>query len=244
MTADTRLNIFQPILNKFGKPFGIYKELTSNTNCINATIGNCFRTNFHIHSTCANNGDIYKFLNMRHIFKITVFGHIHRRMRPIPGVICTVIGIKHIITCILQILCRFLGFCHSASDLGIFFARHCAVAEVFKFGFHRITERYGIILSASFFNSIYDFCGKTIAIFKATAVFIGTFVKKLNCKLVKKISFVNGMNLNAVNARFLTKFGGLCKCFNNFVNLLYCHFGALDIVRPTRFLHRGRCKFV
>ena len=112
------------------QPFRVYKKLTSNTNSIYIPISNRFCTDFRIHSTRTNNRNIYKFLNMCYILKVAVLRHIHRRMSPIPRVICTVISIQHIIADILQILCSLFGFFHVTTHFNIFFARHCSVAEI------------------------------------------------------------------------------------------------------------------
>ena len=92
--------------------------------------------------------------------------------------------------------------------------------------------------------SLYDFSGEAVTIFKATAVFVFTLVKEFDCKLVEQIALVNGVYFNAVNACITAKLCGLCESFNDLMNLLYGHFGALDIVRPTGFLRAGASKLV
>ena len=181
---------------------------------------------------------------MRNVLKVTVLGHIHRGMSPIPRVIRAVVGVEHIIARILKILSRLLGFLHISANLNVVLAGHSAVAEALHLGLNRVTKRYGIVLAASFLDSLDYLCRKAIAVLKAAAVLVLTLVEKLYCELVKKISLVYRVYLNSVNACVAAELCGLCKRLNDLVDLLLCHLGALNIVRPTRGLRAGGCKLV
>ena len=129
MTADAGLDVLETVLNQFGDPFRIGQELTCYTDGVDPTVCNGFCTDFRIHSTGANHGNVYEFFNMRHIVQVAVLGHIHRRMRPVPGIVCTVVRVQHIVARILQIAGGTLGFLHTAAHLGIFLAGHSTLAE-------------------------------------------------------------------------------------------------------------------
>ena len=244
MTADTRLDVIKSVLDKLRHPFGVYKELTRNTNGVYSAIGNGFCSDLHIHSSRADHGNINEFFDMRNVLKVAVFGHIHRRMRPIPRVVRTVVGIEHIVARILKILGCSFGFLHITSDLNVILTGHCALAKSLHLGLYRVTERYGIILAARLLDRFYDLCGKAISVFKAAAVFVGTLIEKFDRKLVEKVALVNRVDLNTVNTRFLAKPCGLGKRLDDLVDLLDRHLGAFDIVRPTGGLRGRRCKLV
>jgi uncharacterized ion transporter superfamily protein YfcC len=71
-------------------------------------------------------------------------------MCPVPGVVCTVVRVKHIVSCVLKVLCSLLGFFHITAYLNVLLAGHCTVAEALKLGLYGVTKGNGIILAASF----------------------------------------------------------------------------------------------
>ena len=244
VATDTGLDIFDSIFDELGDPFGVGEELTGNTHGINLAFRNCLCTDIRFHSARANNGNINEFLDVSNVIEVTVLGHIHRRMCPVPGVVGTVISVQHIVAGILKIFCRFFGFRHITSDFDVIFSGHCTVAEILHLGFYGVSERYGIIVAAGFLDRLYDFSGKAVTVFEATAVFVTALVKEFDCELVEQIAFVNGVYFNTVNACVTAKLCSLCERFNDLVDLLYGHFGALDIVRPTGFLRAGASKLM
>ena len=131
VAADAGENIFKLIVHKLCYPFGVGKELTGNAHCVDLTVFNGFCGNVGLHSSCADNGNINKFADMSNIVKVAVLRHIRRRMTPVPGVICTVVGVEHIVARVLKILCGLFTFLHISADLGIaFFTGKSAVAEI------------------------------------------------------------------------------------------------------------------
>ncbi|MBO7177306.1 MAG: NAD(P)-binding protein, partial [Clostridia bacterium] len=244
MTANTGLNILQAILDQLGDPLGIGEELAGNAHRIDLPCHHGLSTHIGFHTAGANNGNIYELFNMCHILQIAVLRHIHRRMRPIPAVISTVIGIQHVISRILQILCGTLGFCHCTTNLNIVFAGHGSLAKALHLGLDRVTQGNGIILTASLLDGADDLGGKAIAILKASAIFIGTLVEKFNGKLIQQISFVHSMHLNAVNTCIAAELGSFGKGLDDLVDLFHRHFGANDIMRPTGRLRAGRSQLM
>ena len=113
MAADTGANILQPFIDHFGDPLRICQELPGNAHGIDLALSYCLGTYLRLHTAGADHGNIHKLLNVGNILQIAVLGHIHGRMRPVPGVVCTVVGIEHIIARVLQILGGLLRFCHA-----------------------------------------------------------------------------------------------------------------------------------
>ncbi len=133
MTAYTRSYVFFAFFDKFCHPFGIGQKLTCNTDCIYFALGYGFSTYVGFHTSCTNYRNIDEFFNVCNVVEIAVLRHIHWRMRPIPRIVSAVIGIKHIITCILQEFNRFFRFLHISAHFGIIFVGHCTVAKIFHF---------------------------------------------------------------------------------------------------------------
>ena len=244
VTADAGLYLLKPILDKLGYPLGVNEELTGNANRVYSAL--LYRTgaNQSVHSTCANHGDINEFLYMRNVIKVAVLGHIHRRMRPIPGVVRSVVRVKHIVARVLEVLCRPLGFLHSASYLNVILTGHSALAKSLHLRLNRIAERNGIILAACLLDSLNDLGSEAIAVLKAASVLVCTLVEELDCKLVKKIALVYRVHLNTVNSCLTAKLSSLCKRLDYLVYLLLGHLGTYDIVSPSGGLGRGRRKLV
>ena len=166
VTADTRANIFQTIFHHLVDPLGISKELTGNTDCINTSICDSLRSNVRLHTSGTNNRDIYELLDMRNIFQIAVLWHILRRMRPIPGIVSSIIAVEHIVACILKIFCSLFTFFHITTNLCIFFARNSTYTEVFYLGLYGITQGYREVITAGSLDCLYNVCRKTISVFK------------------------------------------------------------------------------
>ena len=165
-------------------------------------------------------------------------------MSPVPGIVGSIIGIEHIVTGILKIFGCLFGFFHISSDFYIVFSRHRTFTESLHLRFYRITKRYRIVFSTCFLDCFYNFYCKTITIFKASAIFVSTFVKEFNRKLIEQISFMHRMYFHPINACIFTKFCSFCECFNDFMNLFFCHFRTFNIMSPTGFLRAWTCQLV
>ena len=244
MAANTGTNVLQALLDQLCDPLGVCQELTCNANAINAAFRNGLRTYFRLHTAGANYWDVHKLLNMRNIFQVTVLGHIHRRMCPIPGVIGTVIRVEHIVACILQILGCLFRLSHVPAYFRIDFARHSTFSEALHLGFYRIPQRNREILAASSLDGLHHFYREAVAVFKRTTVLIGTLVGPLHGELVQKITLMDSMNFYAVNARILAKLCGLGKGLNNLMDLLFGHLGSGDLRIPAGGQRRGTCQLM
>ena len=244
MTADTGLDILESVIDKLGDPLGIYEELTRNAYSVDLALGNSLSAYLGRHTSRANDGDVHKFLNMRYVLEVTVLGHIHRGMRPIPRVIRTVVRVEHIIAGILKILSRSLGLLHISSLLLIFLTGNSALGKALELGLYGVTEGYGIILAARLLYSLNNLYGEAVTVLKGAAVLVCTLVEELDSELVEKIALVHRVYLYAVNARLLTELCGLGERLDDLVDMLLGHLGTNDIGRPARRLCGGRCKLV
>ena len=129
MTANTRLDIFFSVFHQFCNPCGIGKKLSCKSDSVNFIFFNSARSLLRSHSAGTNNRYVDKLFYVFHIFKVTVLRHISGRMSPIPSIICTVVAVEHIITCVLQVFCGTLRFFHISADFRILFAGQCTLAE-------------------------------------------------------------------------------------------------------------------
>ena len=204
VTADTGSDILKSVFDKLGDPLAVSKELSCHSNAVDLALGNSRSTNLGLHAACAYYGNVNELLYVRYVLKVAVLGHIHRGMRPVPRVVSTVVGVKHIVACILKISCGSLGFLHSTANLGVFLTGNGTLAEALHLGLNRVAERNGEVLATLCLDSLNYFCGEAVSVLKATAVFVGTLVEELYCKLVKKIALMYRVNLNSVNARIHT----------------------------------------
>ena len=160
---------------------------------------------------------------MLNVGKIAVFGHIDRRMRPVPCIVCTVVAVEAVIARILKILCGALGFLHVTPHLGVILARESALTEALGLGYDAVSERYREIVAAGGFYRLYDLDREAVSVFKRSAVFVGTLVDVFQRELIEQIALVHRMNLNAVNARVLQHFCAFCERFNELADLVNGH---------------------
>ncbi len=172
--------------------------------------------------------------------EVRVFWHVYRWMSPIPGVISAIIAIEHVISGILEVFCCFFAFFHIAARFHKLFARQGAAPKSFGFAYHAIAKAHWKIFSARFFDSFDDFHRKTVTIFKRTTIFIGPMVDVLQRELIEKIAFVDGVNLDAIDARFFEKLRCFRESVYKFMNPFFGHLLARNFVAPT--IGGGTCR--
>ena len=239
VTADTRLDVIESVLDKLGDPLGVNEELTGNAHSVDLALSDSLGADLGIHSTCADHGNVNELFDMRNRVEITVLGHVHRGMSPVPGVVGTVVRIEHIIACVLKVLSRSLGLLHVTSYLNVLFTGNCSLSEALELGLYGVTERYGIILTALCLDSLYDLSRKAIAVLKGSAVLVGTLVVELDSELVEEVALVYCVYLNTVNACVTAELCSLGKRLYNLVDMMLGHLGADDIGCPSGGLLRG-----
>ena len=176
VAADTRSDVLQTVFDQLGDPLAVSQELTGNTHTVDLAFCDSLGAHFGLHTACADYGDIYELLDVSYVGQVAVLRHVLRGMSPVPGVICTVVTVEHVVTCILQMLYSLLTLSHVTADFGVLFAGNCAHAEIFHLGLYGITERYREILAAGSLDGLYDISCETITVLKGAAVLVGTLV--------------------------------------------------------------------
>ena len=71
----------------------------------------------------------------------------------------------------------------------------------------RIAQRHRIVLAAARLDRLDDLGGEAQPVLQAAAVFVRALVEHRDGELVEQVAFVNGMDLDAVEARLLRDFG-------------------------------------
>ena len=132
VTKYARTYIVLFVVHQFCDPCLIREELTRKARAVNSAPRDRFRSRFGIEPSCADNGDVDKFLYMFNVGKIAVFGHIYRGMSPVPRIVCAVVAVQTVVTRVLQIFCRLFGLFHIAPDFRIVFSRKSALTEAFR----------------------------------------------------------------------------------------------------------------
>ena len=223
VAEDTRTDIVLLIVDHLCYPRLIRKERTGKARAVYLSVLNGVCRNSRVKTTCADNGDIDKILYVFNIGKVAVFGHINRRMSPVPCVVCTVVAVEAVIACVLEEFCSLFGFLHITADFNIVLAGDCTLTEALSLGNDAVTQRNREIVAANLFDGLNNLCRKTVTVLKTSAVLIGTLVDIFKCELIKKITLVNGMNFNSVNACILKELCCFCKSVNHFPDLVLCH---------------------
>ena len=213
--ADVLLSPFE----RLGDPLRIGKILPRNAHRVDLAPSDGFGCRQRIHLARADDGDIDELLDVLDLFEVAVFGHVCRRMRPIPGVVGAVVAVEHIVSRILQILCGAFALFHVAAHFGVFLARERALAEALRLGDDGIAQRDGEVVAARLLDGLDDLDGEAVAVFKAAAVFVRAEVGVLHRELIEKIPLMHGMDLHAVHVRVFYKFCRLCKGFDHLLDL-------------------------
>ena len=177
---------------------------------------------------------------MRDVVEVAVFGHICRRVRPIPRVVRAVIGVEHIVARVLQIFRRAFALLHIAPDFLVFLARNCALAQSLRLAENGIAQRNGVILTARRLDGFHRFDGEAVAVLERAAVFVGALIGIGEGELIEQIPLVYGMYLHAVHARLFAQLCRLRKGAHHLSDLLFRDGAALHVLCPARGQGRGR----
>ena len=172
--------------------------------------------------------------------QIAVFGHIHRRVRPVPRVIRAVVAVEHIIARILQKLRGDLGLGHVAARLDILLAGQRALPEALGLRDDGIAQRHREIRAAGGLDGLDDLGGEAVAVFKTSAILIRALVDVVERELVEQIALVHGMDLHAVDARVLQELRAFGERVNEFLNFRLRHLARRQLIRPPVGRRAGR----
>ena len=171
---------------------------------------------------------------MGHILQVAVLGHVHGRVRPVPGIVGAVVGIKHIVAGLLQIAGGLFAFLHIPADLGVVgLAGQGTVAEILHLGHGAVPHRYRVIRPAGRLDGLDDLHRKAVAVLKIAAVGVGAVVGVFHGKLVQQVAFVYRMDLHAVHPGFLAQNRRFGKGFDDLLDLGDRHLGAGDLRCPA-----------
>ena len=165
-------------------------------------------------------------------------------MCPVPGIVSAVIGIEHIIACILQILCGLFALCHVSADFPVVFPGHGTLAVALHFADGRIAQRDGEVFAALGLDGLDDLGREAVAVFKAAAVFIGSLVEELHGELVEEVSLMDCVDFHTVHPGFHAQLCCLGKGFDDLGDLFPGHLGADDLLIPASLGRTGTCQIV
>ena len=105
-----------------------------------------------------------------------------------------------VLVCCLKELRDFNTFVEITAEFLEFFSGNRAFIESLRVALCRESDRNREIISAGFLDRLYDLRCKSQTVLKASAVLVRAVVESGDCKLVRKIPLMNGMDLNTVDS--------------------------------------------
>ena len=234
VTADARTDLIKLLPRNFIYNIRICKARSSKTDHITFSRTNRFRSKLRvIHISGNDNRNIYRCFYLCCRVQIKTIFLVNRRMIPIVGIIAAKVNIQRIVSGFLQIFCSLDALRKIAANLHKLFAFHSAVQDSLHHMFRRVTDRYREVFSTTFLDRLDDFHCKTVTVFKAATVFIRSVVPELCAELVKKVSFMNGMDFNSIYSALLEEFCSLSEFADDRLDLRRCHFFVDQIWLPA-----------
>ena len=234
VAADTGLNVLGTPFHEFGDPRAVRQELPRDAHGVDLSVAYRIRADFRLHAARTDDRDIHKLFDVCHIVQVAVLGHVCRRVRPVPGVVCAVVRVEHVVARILQIFCSLFTLRHIPPGFDIVLAGHCANAEADGLTDDRIAQRHGVFFPAFGFDRLHDIRCKPIAVFKTSAVFVCALIGVGRCELIHQISFMYGVDLHAIHARLFAKTRRFGKGVDHMLDFFLSERAHLDVLRPTR----------
>ena len=223
MTEDARADIVLTVLKHLGEPLRVGQEIPRKARAVQPACGNGLRGSVQRHAARADNGNVDELFDVLDLRQIAVFGHIHRRVSPVPRVIRAVVAVEHIIARILQKLRGDLGLGHVAARLDILLAGQRALPEALGLRDDGIAQRHREIRAAGGLDGLDDLSGEAVAVFKTSAILIRALVDVVERELVEQIALMDSVNLHAVYTCVLEQFGALGERVNELLNFLLRH---------------------
>ena len=244
MAADTGPDVLDPVLDQLGDPLGVSQELTGNAHTVDLALADGLSSHIGLHTAGADHGDVHKLLNMGNVVQVAVLRHVHRRMCPVPAIIRTVVGVKHIVAGILQVLGSPLGLGHITAHFRCVVTGDDTLSKALQLGLYGVAQGYRERRTALSLDGLDNFCGEAVTVLKRAAVLVGTLVEEFDGKLVQQIALVDSMDFHTVNTGIHTQLCGLGKGLDDLVDLLLGHLGYDNIRGPTGRLCTGRGQLV
>ena len=240
VAEDAGADVVFAVLDDLGEPFRVREEIAREARAVEPAFGDGLCRGLERHAARADDGDIDEVLDVLDLGEVAVFGHIDRRVRPVPGVIGAVVAVEHVVARVLQEFRRDLGLCHVTPGLDVVLAGQRALAEALGLGDDGIAQRHREVRAAGGLDGLDDLGGEAVAVFQTPAVFVRALVDVVERELVKKIPFVDRVDLDAVDARVLQELGALGKRVDEFLDLRLRHLARRDLVRPAVGRRAGR----
>ena len=240
VAEDARADIGLPVFKHLCEPFRVGQEVPREARAVELSCANGLGGSVQRHAARTDDGDIDEVFDMLDLCQIAVFGHVYRRMRPVPRIIRAVVAVEHVVARVLQKLRGDLGLGHVAACLDILLAGQRALPEALGLRDDGIAQRHREIRAAGGLDGLDDLGGEAVAVFKAPAILVRALVDVVQRKLVEQIALVNGVNFYAVDARILQKLRALGKRVDKLLNFFLRHLARRQLVRPPVGRRAGR----
>lgn len=241
MTGDTRADIVEIACLGFVRPLWISQERTRQSDRIDLAGSDCLAGRYRImHASRTDDRDIHEVFDVFAFRQIARKRHIYRRVRIVPGVISSIVGIEGIAPCGFENLSGFRALFKGTAELFVIFTRECALVPALHLGSHAVADRYRVIFSADPLDFLNDLAGETKSVLKRTAVFVCTGIHGADGELIQQIAFMHGVNFHAVDPGVFTHFRKFPEGLHTFVDFFLCHFPVHDVFIPDVMYLTGR----
>ena len=244
MTGNARSDIGFLSIPELVAEIGIGEQRSAHAHHVNTSVRNGFISQLRvIKPAAADHRNMNVFADLCHIVQVQCLRHIHRRMRPVPGIIRTVVAVQHVIAGFLQDLCDADAFVDVTAEFLKRFARHGTLVEALGIALDGIPYGYREVISAFLLDGFDNLNREAQTVLQTAAVFILAVVVIGNGELVEQIPFMHGMDLDTVDTRIPGGFGSERKPVNIVFNLLFGHLtvimGGIPDIRQS-----GRCRVI
>ena len=233
VAADAGLDLVLAAFLDLDDPIGVDEVLTCDCDSVETAGGDLLRSGLGQHTACACYGLIGELLYVLNVCEVAVVGHVLRRMCPVPGVVSTVIAVEEVVAHVAEVLDGLLGFGHVTAPLLELLAGNSALAPALGVGLDGVTQGYGEVFTGISLDALYDLDGEAETVLEGAAVLVFTPVPVLHGELVKQVTFVNSVDLNAVDACVAQHLCGLAECLDHLADLLDGHGAGEHILLPT-----------
>ena len=233
MAGDAGTNVVHAALAELINPLGIAEQLTCNADSVDLTgLNGCGDLVGVMHSACAGNGNVDEILYVGNLGQVACHGHVYGGMSPIPGVVGAVICVEHVSAGCFEDSGNGGAFFHGTAELNVVLAGQSAFVELTDLAGNAVADGNGIILAAGSLDAADDLGSEAQTVLDASAVLVGTVVHVCHGKLVKEVTLVDSVDLNAVDTCLLAEGSGLAVSIDNIVDLFNGERSVLNVGIP------------
>ena len=234
VAADAGLDLVLTTLFDLMYPLVVDEVLTCDSNCIQTAGGDLLSGLDRIHTACADDGSVGEVLDVLDVLQVAVVGHVLWRMCPVPCVVGAVVAVEHCVAGLLEVLDSLLGLFHVAAELlEVLLVRHSALAPALGLGDDGVTQGDGEVVTGILMDALDDLDREAEAVLEGSAVLVGTEVPVLHGELVEQVTFMDSVDLNAIDACIAQLLRGLTEGFDHFLDLGAGHGTGLEILVPA-----------